>query len=208
MPQTAQAVNEQAHQAGIQRFPRNKDDIVPVEQVDVETRIAQLDAQVFRSAARRREANLEIGRACIELKKILGHGKWQTHFADILAPSGITLRTVERYMRRAKEAAAQAKNDSGTIFKPAADEYAASVRSATKHSQAKLSAASAVSGARKRPARLYRLTLRGLADHEHDAVDALRKLTEWPSVEKKLVSFLRKQFVKYGVLTGSVRRPA
>ena len=143
------------------RFPRYKDEDVKADD-QIQTRIAQLDAQVFRSAARRREANLEIGRACIELKKILGQGKWQTHFAVILAPSGLTLRTVERHMRKAKEADAQTKNDTGTILKPAADEYAASIRSATKHSQAKLSAVSAQSGPRKTPARLYRLALRGL----------------------------------------------
>ena len=188
------------------RFPRYKNEVLMTDD-EIQTRIAQLDAQVFRSAARRREANLEIGRACIELKKILGHGKWQSHFAEILAPCGLTLRSVERYMRKAKEAAAESKNDCVTILRPAADEYASSIRSATKHSQAKLSAVSVVSSARKRPARLYRLTLRGLTDHEHDAVDALRKLAEWPNIEKKLVSLLRKQCVKHGVPTGSVRRP-
>lgn len=201
------SVREPANGRVIFRFPRYKDEVVKTDD-QIQTRIAQLDAQVFRSAARRREANLDIGRACIELKTILGHGKWQPHFAEILAPSGLTLRTVERYMRKAKEADAQAKNDNRTILKPATDEYAASIRSATEHYQAKLSVVSTQSGPRKTPTRLYRLALRGLADHEHDAVDALRRLPEWPSLEKKLVSFLRKQFVKYGVLTSSARRPA
>src|SRR5712691_8587860 len=76
-----------------------------------EDRVAALDAQVFRSMARRREASIEMGRAFNELKKILGHGEWQRHFEETFAPHRITLRTAERYMRLASEADAVSKND-------------------------------------------------------------------------------------------------
>src|ERR1019366_3192975 len=79
----------------------------------IEERIAELDAAVFRSMALRREANIEVGRALNELKKILGHGKWQRHFTETFGRSGLNLRTAERYMKRAS------KNDNVSFLKRA-----------------------------------------------------------------------------------------
>jgi len=83
------------------------DDQVAPEQI--EDRVAELDATVIRSMARRREASIEAGRALNELKKLLGHGKWQRHFEETFAPTGITLRTAERWMKRARKADADSQ---------------------------------------------------------------------------------------------------
>jgi len=64
-------------------------------------RIAALEASAFRCIARGRQANIELGHVFNQLKRVVGHGRWQRYFEQKFAPKGITLRTAENYMRLA-----------------------------------------------------------------------------------------------------------
>ncbi len=163
-----------------------------------EDRVAELDATIFRWWARRREEGIKAGRAFNELKKILGHGKWQHHFAETFAPRGISLRTAERYMRLASEADAVSKSDNLSTFKPATDRGAQEIKEATKQAEADVGAASGHNKLKK-AARLYKLPLH-MTEGERNAMDALRKSSHWPRAERKIVCLLRQLCVKYGVV--------
>ncbi len=172
-----------------------------------EDRVAELDAKVFHWMARGREANIEVGRALKELKKILGHGKWQRHIAETFAPCGITLRSAERYMKLAREADAASKNDKLSTFKPATDRAAKEIKNADERVQAEGGAAS-TDKLKKEPRRvdgIYNLPLRMSRD-EQDAMDALRKLPDWPRTEKMIIGLLRRLWVKYGIVDKDARR--
>src|SRR5713226_3753256 len=123
----------------------------------IEHRVAELDAEVFRGMARGPEANIEVGRALKELKKILGHGKWQRHLAETFAPCGVTLRSAERYMKMASEADAVSKNDNLSTFKPATDRGAQEIREATQQAETEVGAASGHNKLKK--GRLHKLPL-------------------------------------------------
>lgn len=150
-------------------------------------RIAQLDAVAFQWLARGREANIEVGRAFNALKKILGHGQWLKHFAETFAPSGINLRTAENYMRRAREA--DSKIEKTANLKPASDEGAKTIRHATEQAQAEVDELPDPNKF-KQVSHLYNLPLR-LTNDERNAIDALRKSSEWTRVEKRIVRLLR-----------------
>ncbi len=172
-----------------------------------EDRVAELDAKVFQGMARGREANIEVGRALNELKKILGHGKWQRHLAETFAPCGVTLRSAERYMKMASEADAVSKNDNLSTFKPATDRGAQEIRNATERAQAEVGAPSGQK-LKKEPRRvdgIYKLPLRMTGD-EKDAMDALRKLPDWPRAEKRIIALLKRLWVKYGIVNKDARR--
>ncbi len=172
-----------------------------------EDRVAELDAKVFHWMARGREANIEVGRALNELKKILGHGKWQRHLAEAFAPHGLTLRSAERYMQWAREADAASKLDKLSTFKPATDRGAQEVRDANERAQAEVGAASG-DELKKEPRRveeIYNLPLR-LTGDERDAMDALRKLPDWPRAEKTIIALLKQLCVEYGIVDKDARR--
>ncbi len=164
-----------------------------------EDRVAILDAKVFRGMARGRAANVEIGAALIELKKILGHGRWQRHFKEAFAPHGLTLRTAENYMRAAREA--DSKIEKVSIFKPATDRGARTIRAATERAQTEVAGSSGhklkkenISG--ERPA-LYRLPLHMSGD-EMDACDTLQKSPEWQRFEQRILALLKQIWTEYG----------
>jgi len=162
----------------------------------LEKRITDLDQQVFRSIAQRREVSIEMGRAFNELKNILGHGKWQPHFEEVFAPLGLKLRTAERFMKRARKKDALLKNDSMSNFGVATDRDAMERREASRHAQAEVVAVSTRNKVNTSSRRIFRLSLR-MTSNEHNAVDALQKFPDWPSAEKKIVRLLRGLCVRY-----------
>jgi len=172
----------------------------------LQARIAELDEKVFQGIARRREASIEMGRAFNELKRILGHGKWQQHFEETFEPCGLTLRTAERYMERARKADAVTKNDKLSIFKPAADQGAQEIRDATEEARAEVAASSGHTKLRKKNKRyVYRFPL-NVTDIEKDAMDTLLTLPDWPLLEKRILSLLRRIWMEYGILDERPRR--
>jgi hypothetical protein len=159
----------------------------------LEARVAKLDSIIFQCRARRREASVEAGRAFIELKALLGHGKWKKHFEETFA-SWIELRTAERYMKRARKEDALLKNDSVSNFDAATDRGAMERREASRHAQAEVAAVSKRDKVNSR--RIYRLPLR-MRGNEQSAAEALQKLPNWSRAEKKIVRLLRSLCVKY-----------
>lgn len=164
-----------------------------------EDHVAKLDAEAIRGLKRGRDANIEVGRAFNQLKKILGHGKWQRHCQQTFAPYGITLRTSENYMRAAREA--DSKNEKFSNFKSATDRGAQLIRDATGRALAEVGASSGrgvkqASISVERSA-VYRLPLKMSGD-EMVTCDALQKLPEWPGLEQKIIDLLKHLWIEYG----------
>ena len=140
-------------------------------------------------------ANIEVGRALNELKKILAHGKWQRHIAETFARCGVTLRSAERYMKLARQADAVSTIDNLSTF------------GATDRAQAEVGAASGhkLTKAARRAEGIYQLPLRMTGD-EKNAMDTLRKLPDWPRAEKTIIALLKRLLVKYGIVAKDARR--
>jgi Protein of unknown function (DUF3102) len=160
-------------------------------------RVAELEAAAFRWLARSREANIEIGRAFNELKKILGHGEWQRHFKEKFAER-ITLRTAERYMEQARNADADSKTDRLTIFEAATDQDAEDIRETTEEALVEMATAAGRKKMKKSLRHIYKLPLRMTAE-ERQAAEALQTVPEWPRAEKAVLALLRRLSTKYGV---------
>lgn len=179
---------------------------VNVDEHTTQGRVARLNATIIRCWARRREINIELGHAFNELKRILGHGRWKRHFEETLAPQGISLRTAERYMKRAKKAEAQEESDNMSIFSPATDREAQHIRRATEKAQANVDA-----NLNRRHSTgdilVYRLPLHMTAD-ESRATDALRTSLEWPRAERQVVRLLGRLWQKCGVAGKGKGKPS
>jgi len=91
------------------------------------------------------------------------------------------------------------------VFKPATDRGAQDIKDAGQ--QAEGDVAAALKHNKLEKAVLYRLPLR-LTDKEKAAVNALRKLAEWPQVEKAIIRVLERLCRQYGILNKNVRRPS
>jgi len=152
-------------------------------------------------------ANIEVGRALNELKKILAHGKWQRHIAETFASCGIKLRSAERYMKMATQADAVSKLDNLSNFKPATDRGAQEIRSASDRAQAEVGAASGhkLTKAPRRADGIYQLPLRMTGDQQN-AMDVLRKLPDWPLAAKTIIALLKRLWVKYRIVDKNARR--
>jgi hypothetical protein len=170
----------------------------------VQNRIAELDAQIFKSIQDRREASIAAGRAFKELKKILGHGKWLHHFNEMFTPTGLKLRTAQRWMNRARREDTDSKNGRVTHFKTASDASSREVKDAAEQDKAEVNAASEPKMPRTGH-RLYCLPLH-MSDELQEAMDALRKFAAWPEEEKKIVQGLHQLCLDYGVINNTRRR--
>lgn len=179
---------------GTRRAPRRVEN--PAATDHMQDRVAALDAKVFQGIARGREANIEIGRALNEQKKILGHGKWQRHFVETFVPHGLALRTAERYMKLA-EAEADSKIDKMAVFESAKDPAAVKVRNATE--QAQMEADGAVHPLPE-PNQVYKLTLH-LSMDERNAADKLWRSPYRRQAEKKIIGFLKQLYIEFRICT-------
>jgi hypothetical protein len=169
-------------------------------QVNVE-RLATLDAQAFRYIAKRKEASLELGRVFCEIKKLLGHGLWECHFAEVYEPLGFRLRTAQKYMKRAKAAA---KNAEAALFPPAKDAQALQVNDATADAREAVGAAKG-GNPNKRPRMgrvrldgLYRLPIYAKGDQK-DNFDALVHSPDWAAAQVEIVKKLEELCVRFGI---------
>jgi hypothetical protein len=161
----------------------------------INTRIARLDTVIIRASVRRREDRILIGRALLEQKKILSHGKFKSHVSDAFS-SFFSLRTAERYMELAREEDAASEVDKLSLLKSASDDGAKVVKTATKRAQAEVASQSTESKSQKRSA-LYKLPV-ALNPEDQKAVDALRKTPNWVEAEQNIVEEIRRQCVKFG----------
>ena len=186
----------------IQRFPR----LSAEDAAATEDRVAELDATIHRWWTRRSEEGIKAGRAFIELKKILGHGKWEEHFEATFKPRGMSLRTARRWMARARKADAAAENGQVAVFKPATDRGAQGIKDAAQRDEAGVAAALGRKKSTKQTGR-YSLPLH-LTDDERHAIDALRKLKDWAHAEQQIIRLLRRLCIEYGIVSKDFwRRP-
>jgi hypothetical protein len=186
-----------------------RQDEIPIENAEtaerLQNQIAEFDAQIFRAIADRRKASVAAGRALNGLRKFLGHGQWLSHFNEVFAPTGLKLRTAQRWMKRAKRADTESKNDNVTHFRTAADPGARQVKDAGKQAKAEINAASKSKTAADGHG-LYSLPLH-MSDELQEATDALRKFAVWPEEEKKIVRRLHQLCRLWGVIKNPRRRP-
>jgi hypothetical protein len=187
MAEIAQVNERPESSQPIRRFPR-----LP------EVVIAELDAMILSALARRNEVTLEIGRRLNEEKKVLGHGKFQLHFEETFA-SLFSLRTAERYMKKAKKADAALKIDSVSAFKPAVDRGAKKMRKATRQAQEEVDRASPTN-TEKSFRHVHHLPLRMTSD-EHEWTITLEKLPKWNRAERKVLRLLRALWIEYGIVS-------
>ena len=149
-------------------------------------RIAALDASALQFLARGRKANAQAGRAFIQLKALLGHGKWTRHFLDKFAKSGFNMRTAESYMKLARDE--DSKIAETAIFIPATDSQAKRIRDATSTAKASTSTNQAV----PQPINaIFRLPLL-LSRSEEDAARTLLSSSLWPDAQRKIIGLLNK----------------
>jgi hypothetical protein len=158
----------------------------------MQDRVAALDAKVFQGIARGREANIEVGRALNELKRILGHGKWQRHFSETFASNGLTMRTAQRYMQLAEDES-DPKIAKMAVFKRAKDREAVKVRNATEKAKAEADGAVRPLPESKQ---IYKLALHLTVD-ECNAADKLWASSHRRHAEKKIRDLLRQLFIKF-----------
>jgi hypothetical protein len=145
-------------------------------------RIAELIQQVFMSIAQRREMNTIIGRACNELKELVGHGNWQTFFKRTFAPR-LNLRTAERYMELARREDAASKIDTVSNLKLSTSKRARKMRLATDQAAAEVETTR-----RSDPTSVIESTIK-----------ALRQSPHWRAAAPQVIAFLRRLCRKYDV---------
>lgn len=175
-------------------------------------RLAALDAKAFIWIARGREANLELGRVFIEIKRILPHGQWAPYFAEKFEPKGIALRTAELYMQMAREADDVSQSAKFANFPLATDPQAQAINDATEKAESAVAFAGGQSLAQSKSEvnkerRRTRIRLGGnynlpifLTGDQKDAIDELRKSENWACAESEIIGLLKHLLVKYGIV--------
>jgi len=169
----------------LERANQHRDEIKQVQRFtrpEPRRRIAELIQQVFTSIAQRREMNKIIGRACDELKELVGHGNWQTFFKRTFAPR-LNLRTAERYMELAKREDAASKIDTVSNLKPSTSKRARKMRHATDQAAAEVETTR-----RSDPTSVIESTIK-----------ALRQSSHWRAAAPQIIAFLRGLCRKYDV---------
>lgn len=180
----------------IRRFPRI---VKSTEELLLDER-ARLEARAWQLFATRSKVRLEIGRTFIQLKATFKHGEWiKAYYAQKFRASGVGFRTVQRWMKMAREADKNSKNDKLTHFPVASDSDAVRIREATTKAEAEV-------GLRPKPGSsgndmfcIYRLPLR-LTREQRDRTDALRRSPKWPRAERRIVDSLDRLHVEFGVI--------
>ncbi|MGA8010943.1 MAG: hypothetical protein WB949_00765 [Candidatus Acidiferrales bacterium] len=166
-------------------------------------RLAALEARAFQWITRGHAANVELGRVFLEIKEIVGRGRWELYFKERFGSSGIAARTARTYMKMASKEKAKTAAAESAVFAMAADRQAVEIREATDRAQAELGLPSDHKF-RKEDVRLegpsiYRLSLH-LTGDQRCACDELRKLPAWPEAEQRIINLLKRLWFEYGLL--------
>jgi len=155
------------------------------------------------------KAGLAAGRAYNELKSFFPHGKWLPFLKAEAARFGLSFRTLQEYMRMAREHDALVKKEKSASFGKADDPQAQAISSANKRAKATrgqideqlpsiVTAPSNRKINRNRKAGIYRLPL-SLTGQQKLYLDALQDLPNWGDIELAIITNLKKLFVLYGV---------
>lgn len=181
------------------RFPRVAEDgdLMTAER-------ARLEAQAWRLFASRRKVRLELGRTFIRIKATFRHGEWtEGYYAKTFGEAGVSFRTVQRWMQKARAADDKSKNDKMSLFKPATDEGALKTDDATAQAEAE------VGGPARHKPKPERVRLEGPAVYklplpfsggQRAAMDQLRASEHWPAAEKRYVELSQQLFVEFAII--------
>jgi hypothetical protein len=199
----------------IRRFPR-----LPAEDIaaqGIAQRLAELETKAFDWIARGHDANVQLGRVFLQMKKLIEYGRWEAYFIETFEPRGIPLRTGQHYMELAN--AADAVSAKIALFPPATDAEAEEINEATKEALDAVAVADKQSRergeklsarnsrkSRKRSTKVkgigpYTLTL-PLPGDTRKAMDKLRNSPDWDRAASEIAVFLRTLVVDYKIVAG------
>jgi hypothetical protein len=156
------------------------------------------------------KANLAAGRAYNQLKPFFPHGEWVPFLKNEAASFGLSFRTLQEFMRMARESDALVKKEKSASFGQADDPQAKAITNANETAKATraqieeqlsspVKSQSTRNTNRHRKAGIYRLPL-SLTGQQKLYVDALRDLPNWADVELAIITNLEKLFDLYGVV--------
>lgn len=160
--------------------------------------VAELDAEVFRwvglGRKQQRKANTNAGRVFNKLKRLLS-GKWLKHFREVFAPSGLSLRSAERWMDWAREA--DAGIDKLANFPTATDAEAVKTRAATEKAEEEVGD---VARRAPKPERVFRfsISMPVSSDEEWSAAVQFWRSKHRSRVEKEMVTVFKRLQVERG----------
>jgi hypothetical protein len=175
-----------------------------------EEKLITLEAKAFEWIARGRAANLELGRLFLQIKVIVGHGRWEHYYEERFGSCGIAKRTAQTYMDLARECL-KSKTADSAFFPPATDPHAQAIVGAAEDARAavaravqqSIEAPKAKRKIRVRRDGIYKLPL-SLTGREMAVTDELRESPQWAAVEMEIIALLEQLHIKYVTYSGAV----
>jgi hypothetical protein len=161
--------------------------------------LAALERTVLVWIARGRQANVEVGRGLIKIKKLLPHGQWERYYAERFGTCGIAKRTAQAYMELARKEDANSKSAESAHFPTAMDRHAVTMRNATAKAEADLGTSARLKPVAEETDAIFNLRVR-LTAEVHEALEKLRNSSDWLNAEREIAAFLRALCVKSGIL--------
>lgn len=198
--------NEEPQEVILKEIPRNPE--VPDGEMAAQREMLLTQARGL--LLRGTKSNEAAGRAYNKLKPFHPHGDWVPFLKTEAARVGISFRTLQEYMRMAREKDDLLKKEKSAHFGEADDPYAQSIRSGnerakttrTQTDQQLASPANSTSNKKsntRRKAGIYRLPL-SLTGLQKLYLDALRGLPNWGEIELAIILHLETLFVSYRVV--------
>jgi hypothetical protein len=160
-----------------------------------------LEEQAFESIARGRLANVELGRVFLQIKRIVGRGRWERYYKERFGSCGVASRTARSYMEMAKKEDADAIPQTADSaewagFPMAADGQAQEMRAATAMAQAEVDQRQK---GKVRLDRIFKLPL-SLTIDEQEATRELVKSPDWSHAQQEIIALLKQLHVKCGIV--------
>jgi hypothetical protein len=162
-------------------------------------RLAALEAMAFQQIARGRAANLELGRLFIQIKDIVGHGRWERYYVERFGSCGVAKRTAQTYMDLARKEDAISKSADSALFPPAMDPQGVKTRDATSKAAAKVGGAARDRIETVRLEGIFKIPLFMSID-EQEAARELIKSPDWPTAQLEIMAFLKQLYIKFGIV--------
>jgi len=160
--------------------------------------LSALEAKAFLWIARGRSANIELGRVFLQIKDIVGHGRWEHYYGERFGSCGIAKRTAQTYMDLARKEDAS-KTAESALFPPAMDTQAVKTRDVTAKAEAEVGD---VPRPNPNPVRLkviFELPLLMSVDDQTAAKELLSS-PNWASAQQEIITFLKQLYIKFGIV--------
>jgi hypothetical protein len=179
-------------------------------------RLAALSHEALELFERGRSANIKLGHVFIEIKELVGHGKWEEYFVQQFAPRGIPIRTAQDYMNLAAREGEASKNAKSAFLTEATDPQARAMKQAVENARAKIAqAAKAGAGshesrspkARVRPSGILRVPLL-MSGVGKNKFERLMRSGNWPWAQKEILDLIEKHCVYSGVSAPTAQNSA